>query len=769
MGYTAPTWINGKPPAINAARLNGLCSTVQTLDETMPTKQDKLTFDNVPTSGSSNPVKSGGIKTALDGKAAASHTHAMSDVIGLTTAIQYGPAGIVGFQGSEDFPLASCVAEITPVQAGSGDPSPSNIRPISGWTGAKVFQSGKNILSFTKYNIIKREYGITFDVVTNENGDLVKIVANGTDTSTNPSFSQVYIQIPASYAHIFSGKILTGGAANFNIQLENTYSPYTIFAKDSGSGATISSSITEARMVNILCRVPRGATVSNLEIFPMIREAGTDATYEPCQGKFIDYTFPTEAGTVYGGTLDVLKGTLTVDRASVTITGGLRYYQEHTNHYRFNFNALDGKAEPNSTSKLLSDIGVPISAQGFSSASVGVYIGNGNTMGALYLNKSLVSPNNESANAWVASHPVQIVYPLETPITYQLTPQMVTTLAGANNIWADTGNVTVAYGAFPGALQRELPRAFETYYITTGRARDAALGDCATAEGHKTTASGDYSHAEGYGTQATGWGYGAHAEGLNTRAHGYFTHAEGINTFASGEEPGVSSIQDLGGAHAEGFGTIAGGEQSHAEGKNTISAGIAAHAEGNESSAGGKAAHAEGSSTDAVGDSSHAEGYTCQAIGIFSHAEGMYTIASGPVQHVFGQYNKSDTTSVEIVGWGTGTADSNRKNIRTLATNGNMTIAGTLTQSSDARLKDVAGEIPDVSSIRAVRFKWNDTNGEHDDKDHIGYIAQEVEQLAPFLVGDDSNGYKSLDYIALLCAKVEMLERRVKELEEKKG
>ena len=145
----------------------------------------------------------------------------------------------------------------------------------------------------------------------------------------------------------------------------------------------------------------------------------------------------------------------------------------------------------------------------------------------------------------------------------------------------------------------------------------------------------------------------------------------------------------------------------------------------------------------------------------------MYTKASGPVQHVFGQYNKSDTTSVEIVGWGTGTADSKRKNIRTLATNGNMTIAGTLTQSSDARLKDVQGEVPDLSSVRAVRFKWNDTNGEHDDMDHIGYIAQEVEQFAPFLVGDDSNGYKSLDYIALLCAKVEMLERKVASLEEK--
>lgn len=38
-------------------------------------KQNQLTFDSTPTSGSNNPVTSGGIKTALDQKAAANHNH----------------------------------------------------------------------------------------------------------------------------------------------------------------------------------------------------------------------------------------------------------------------------------------------------------------------------------------------------------------------------------------------------------------------------------------------------------------------------------------------------------------------------------------------------------------------------------------------------------------------------------------------------------------------------------------------------------------------
>lgn len=208
------------------------------------------------------------------------------------------------------------------------------------------------------------------------------------------------------------------------------------------------------------------------------------------------------------------------------------------------------------------------------------------------------------------------------------------------------------------------------------------------------------------------------------------------------------------------------GSYATAEGQDTTARGsYGAHAEGYQTEASGNyGAHAEGYYTVASGNyGAHTEGSHTVASGAGSHAEGDHTTASMDYQHVFGKMNVPDTHCVEVVGWGT---DSRQKNIRTLDTSGNMTIAGTLTQSSDARLKDVQGEVPDLSSVRAVRFKWNDVNGEHDDRDHIGYIAQDVEKLAPFMVGDDSNGYKSLDYIALLVAKVEWLERKVKALQE---
>ena len=44
------------------------------------------------------------------------------------------PQPIASFSDGADAPLNSLTASIVPVQSGSGDPSPTNVRPITGWT-----------------------------------------------------------------------------------------------------------------------------------------------------------------------------------------------------------------------------------------------------------------------------------------------------------------------------------------------------------------------------------------------------------------------------------------------------------------------------------------------------------------------------------------------------------------------------------------------------------------------------------------------------------
>lgn len=278
---------------------------------------------------------------------------------------------------------------------------------------------------------------------------------------------------------------------------------------------------------------------------------------------------------------------------------------------------------------------------------------------------------------------------------------------------------------------------------------------------------GVFSVSQGWVVEASGTA--SNASGAGCVASGNYSHAEGVNSVASGE-----------GSHAEGYGStvwiggkyepgnVASGQGSHAEGYFTAASGNYSHSEGNKSAASGQGSHAEGKQTVASGNNSHAEGYSTQATGHGSHAEGVGTISNKESQHVVGRWNVPDSagegslTYIEIVGNGT---ENSRLNIRTLDYHGNEWINGTLTQASDNRLKTEDGEVPDVSGVKARMFRWNDKKLRHDDKVHLGYFAQDVEKIAPYLVSEDDMGYKSLDYIGFLVAKVASLEARVAELE----
>lgn len=65
-----------------------------------------------------------------------------------------GPAAIASFSdGALDAPLKSLTFGIEPVQSGSGDPSPTNIRPISGWTQVSGKHSGADMTDYTPITI----------------------------------------------------------------------------------------------------------------------------------------------------------------------------------------------------------------------------------------------------------------------------------------------------------------------------------------------------------------------------------------------------------------------------------------------------------------------------------------------------------------------------------------------------------------------------------------------------------------------------------------
>lgn len=209
---------------------------------------------------------------------------------------------------------------------------------------------------------------------------------------------------------------------------------------------------------------------------------------------------------------------------------------------------------------------------------------------------------------------------------------------------------------------------------------------------------------------------------------------------------------------SDGVGDI--GTYSYREGENCI--------------ASGNTSHAEGESTESRGINSHAQNYRTLASGAHSSAGGAYTIAQGHSQTAIGRYNIasgspntwSDSDNAFIIGGG---SSSVRKNAMAVTFTGNTTIAGTLTQSSDRRLKDHRSYLDED----AVEFidKLKPAHFFKDGESHVGFYAQDVKEADKWnCMTGEMNGFMTLGYtelIAPLVAYVQKLEKRIAELEER--
>jgi hypothetical protein len=89
--------------------------------------------------------------------------------------------------------------------------------------------------------------------------------------------------------------------------------------------------------------------------------------------------------------------------------------------------------------------------------------------------------------------------------------------------------------------------------------------------------------------------------------------------------------------------------------------------------------------------------------------------------------------------------------------------------SSDKRLKDNVKELSNnnlIHNIKGYEFDWNEKS-EREGKNY-GFIAQEVKEILPDMVKENSNGYLAIDYIQfipLLLEEIKDLNKRVQELE----
>lgn len=287
--------------------------------------------------------------------------------------------------GADNVPLKSLVVGINPVQSGNGDPSPDNVRPITGWTGTNITTCGKNVLMNTARSHTSNS--VTYDV--NADGT---ITANGTATGGNGRCDIFNVSNPSkALLDMFSGKKLAGcpeGGA-YNTYLIHLIIDGTVICRDYGNGVKIPdlSQYYGASNLYIDASVRTNYTAENLVFKPMIFEDATYDTYEPYSDKSVAVTFPDEAGTVYGGTLDVTSGVLTVTKGFIQ--------------------SYNGEILPS----------------------------------------AWISDRDMYADGATPTTGAEVCYTLAEPVTYQLTPTEVNSLLGSNTIYADTGDTSVEYRA----------------------------------------------------------------------------------------------------------------------------------------------------------------------------------------------------------------------------------------------------------------------------------------------------------------------------------
>lgn len=340
--------------------------------------------------------------------------------------------------GGDDLPMKSLKVNIVPKQSGSGDPSPSNVRPISGWDSVDITRAGKNLLNHILTT--RTVNGTTFTV----NADK-SITISGTPTA------QVRVSI--------SSGIVTDGKVHKYFSVGTMPSGTRIYCRKVQNGATSYPTISpDANMPvgavfdNLAIEVNTSFSGTAFTIYPMV-EVGTSATaYEPYEGESKSITLPQ---TVYGGVLDVVSGKLTIDKGYAEFDGSSdeTIYWNNALAILITRDAFKTDASTQNNVYTVNNMFADKSWAGRLSVdgTVGLHFGQP----WIFLKYSQIT-DEATARTFLTSHPLQVAYKLQTPTEIQLTPTEVKSLLGSNNIWSESGTVEVEYRADSTLAYNEL-------------------------------------------------------------------------------------------------------------------------------------------------------------------------------------------------------------------------------------------------------------------------------------------------------------------------
>lgn len=339
--------------------------------------------------------------------------------------------------GADNIPMKSVNVTITPKQVGSGDPSPSNVRAITGWADADVKRTGANILKTDKilgWNNVQ--------------------IVDGTVTATRTDTRSWNPVLQAYKDNTFVRNLGTGIQSPFAFTKDDTFN--RLMFGHSGATADIKCQIE-------LNDIPNGDYYFSWE---MISSTGTFSwhnmmisttatAYEPYTG----HTTSVPLGqTVYGGTVNPISGELKITHAFIAYDGVSNRWWGKSSTYPGSFYTTMGSAYRSlvacTHAKNIGTVTSSTYVQGAcgtdspTNLAFNIRIAQASTTQAEW--------KQYLADQYANGTPLCAVFELATPTTVQLTPTQVASLLGTNNVWADCGSVAVEYRADPTLAYAEL-------------------------------------------------------------------------------------------------------------------------------------------------------------------------------------------------------------------------------------------------------------------------------------------------------------------------
>ena len=338
----------------------------------------------------------------------------------------------------ENYPLGVTV-QMEPIQEGNGDPSPDNIRPITGMDTVSVTRCGKNL--------INKNTAIVGDMVFGADGT----PANYPDVAVNYVKVKPNTLYTLAYEYAATSDIMYCRLAYLNEKREFIVRK-TILGSESGKKKTYSFTTTsethwlQLGMNNVVDGFNHNYSMS-------LCEGDTACDYEP----YADTTDIALPETVYGGTLDVETGVLTVTHCFVTLTGNEDWGKAG--------NYLYAPITPKGKSRISGACShFPfwdgVGDFDYVAGNYVAHLGWGFVVAGGIAEQYTV----DGFKAYLASQkeagtPVQVCYGLDKPYTIQLTPQQITALSGVNTIYTDADGVIVTGAEDPKHTITELKNA----------------------------------------------------------------------------------------------------------------------------------------------------------------------------------------------------------------------------------------------------------------------------------------------------------------------